>query len=333
MESKVNLGIIGCSSIAERITIPAILESKIVRLQRIGSRDIIKAGGFARKFSCKNYGNYEDVLHDNDVEVVYISLPIGLQSDMVLKAAKAGKHIICEKSVTTSFASAKKMVKVCRDNRVRLMEGFSFRFHPQHGKILRLINHKPFVKPFALISKFLIPLKRSRYNFRFKKELGGGALNDLGCYVICTSRIIFDDVPISVNCRLFSKNHSDVDTYGSMVLQFSNNQQSFGIFGYENNFQANYEVICNNGTVFAKSAYNIRKDKKAIIDLHINNKMKTLRLQPVNQSRVMVENFCAEVRRKGSSFSFERDLLIQAQIMDAARLSNEKKRPVSIKEI
>jgi len=332
LQSKIRFGIIGCSSIAERVTIPAILESKSARLQRIGSRDSSKAKEFAKKFACRSHGVYEEVLEDDDVDAVYISLPIGLQADMMMRAARAGKHIICEKSATTSFAIANKVVGTCKNNQVRLLEGFSFRFHPQHRKVLSLINQKSLAKPFTLISKFLVPIKRSRSDFRFRRELGGGALNDLGCYMVCASRILFGDNPTTVNCRLFSEKHDDVDTYGTISLSFSDNRQAFGVFGYNNNFQSNYEMVCGNGSVFSRLAYNIRSKEKAVIDIRTTNKTKILSLQPANQSLLMIDRFCAELKGKRSSSDiFEKDLLTQAKIMEVSRVSNEEERLVNIK--
>ena len=334
LKSKIRFGIIGCSSIAERTTIPAIIRAKNATLQTIGSRNIDKAKKFATKFSCRSYGTYDDVLNDRNVDVVYISLPIGLQKELVIKSAKAGKHIICEKSASTSFTDAKKMVKICTNNKVRLLEGFAFRFHPQHKQIVKIIDRRSFGRTFTLISKFLIPMKETSQNFRFKKELGGGALNDLGCYIICASRIIFNSNPISVNCRLFQKAKNNVDSYGNILLQFADNQYAFGVFGYGNSFQSNYEIISNNGTIRSKTAYNIKANKKPIINLRTRIEEKTLELIASNQSKLMIEDFCGVLRHeKLPLFAYEKDLLYQAYIMEKSRLSNSKNKIIDIKEI
>ena len=110
MKKKIRFGIIGCSQIANSSTIPAILESRFAELEFVGSRTNSKAKKFARKFDCEKYGTYEDVLNDNQVDAVYISVPIGLHEKWSILAAKAGKHILCEKSISDSFKSAKKMV-------------------------------------------------------------------------------------------------------------------------------------------------------------------------------------------------------------------------------
>ena len=128
------------------------------------------------KFHCKNFGNYDDVLENKNIDVVYISLPIALQEKWIMKAAKAGKHVLCEKSSTISYNSAQKIVKECKKNGVRIMENFSFIFHPQQTKILQLVNSNKFGKTFSFSGKFGFNLNYSANNFRFKKELGGGIL-------------------------------------------------------------------------------------------------------------------------------------------------------------
>ena len=139
MNSKIKFGIIGCSRIAKRSFIPATIKSEFAEIEIIGSRSVDNAKIFSNEFDCKKYGTYEDVFSDDSVDAVYISTPIGTHEDWVLKAASAGKHIICEKSSTTSFESARKMTKRCKQNNVRIMEGFVYRFHPQHQKVKELI--------------------------------------------------------------------------------------------------------------------------------------------------------------------------------------------------
>jgi len=188
---KIKFGIIGCSSISKKTTIPSILKSKLSDLEIIGSRLEKKSKTFAKAFSCKKYGDYLDVLENPNVDAVYISLPISLQEKWVIKSAKAGKHIICEKSVTTSYNSAKKVLKECQKNSVRLIEGFSFRFHPQHNEVLKIIKQKKIGKPFYFFGRYSFTLPFSSNNFRFNKKLGGGSLNDIGCYLVCSSRMVF----------------------------------------------------------------------------------------------------------------------------------------------
>ena len=333
MKKKIQFGIIGCSSIAERVTIPAILKAKNANLHMIGSRSTTRAKKFAKKFSCRKYGKYDDVLNNDDIDAVYISLPIALQEKEVIRFAKKGKHIICEKSASTSFDSIKKMLQVCKENKVRLMEGFSFRYHPQHKQVIKITKTKSFGKSLVFSSKFFIPVKRSDKDFRFNKNFGGGALNDLGCYIISASRLIFEDNPIFINCKLHATERNGVDMCGNIYLEFPKKRIAFGVFGYESNFQAKYEVMSATSQIKVETAYNIRNDKNAQIMTYGKNKMKQLRLKPSNQSQLMIEDFCNVLINNKKSVHYEKDMLSQAQIMAAARLSNMKNKLIDINEI
>ena len=133
-------GIIGCSKIAKKSVIPAILKSEFAELKVIGSRSKEKSNEFSNEFNCKENGTYDDVIFDESVDIVYISTPIGTHAELAIKAASAGKHVYCEKSSTDSFNSAKQMIECSKNNNVRIMEGFMFKFHPQQKKVKDLIN-------------------------------------------------------------------------------------------------------------------------------------------------------------------------------------------------
>ena len=140
--NPLKFGIIGCSRIAKKSVIPAILKSEFAELEMIGSRTIEKSKEFSKEFNCEKNGTYDDVILNESIDAVYISTPIGTHAELAIKAASAGKHVYCEKSSTDSFSSAKKMVECSKNNNVRIMEGFMFRFHPQHQKVKELINNK-----------------------------------------------------------------------------------------------------------------------------------------------------------------------------------------------
>jgi len=334
MNSKIRFGVIGCSSIAIRSTIPAIKKTNQSILKIVGSRSMKRAKETAKKFSCELYGSYDEVLERKDVDAVYISLPIGLHEKWVIKSAKAGKHILCEKSIAVSYESATRMVKECKKNFVRIMEGFTFRFHPQHNEVLKIINQNYLGKVFSFSGNFGFLLPFSNKNFRFNKKLGGGALNDLGCYLICASRIIFQKKPLLIMCNLYNNKKNDVDIKGIIYMKYSKNLVATGIFGYENDFSSTYEIWGSKGLVSLDWAFNIRKNKSAIINLHRRNKTKKIKIKPVNQFELMIKDFCNELMSGGSSkFNFENDLIYQAQTMEAARLSNIKNQPIYLNEM
>jgi len=331
MKSKIKFGIIGCSSIAQKSTIPAIVTSKNSVLEMIGSRSITKARKFAKEFDCNKFGSYDDVLNNQNIDAVYISLPMSMHEEWSIKAAKSKKHILCEKSATLSYNSAKKIVKECKNNNVKIMENFVFKFHPQQKKILELIKKNTIGDIHTFSSKYGFNLSYSKKNFRFNKKFGGGVLNDVGCYLISASMFIFKDIPISVFCNLQTNNKLNIDIRGSILLTFPRNKSALLSFGYDNYFQSTYDVWGNKGLIKVERAFNVTKDMKSIIALNQNDKIKKILIPTANQFQLTVDDFCAKIKNNTKSYNFEKEFLNQALIMDAARKSSVQNSTIQIK--
>lgn len=333
MTKKIQFGIIGCSRIAESSTLPALSKSKLAELCFVGSRSAQKAEAFAKKFNCKKYGSYEEVLEDKNVQAVYVSLPVGLHEEWAIKSAKAGKHVLCEKSSTTSYTSAKKMVKTTKQNEVRLMEGFMFRFHPSHKKVLEIIKNGTIGDLFTFYSAYGFPAV-DKADIRFKKELGGGILNDAGCYPICASRIIFNKEPIETTCKLVIDTTNKVDTKAIIQLSYGRNRFAQMSTGYELNYENMYSVWGSKGCLKLSRAYNIPADMHAILIVNSTDHTNKIKIQQADHFLLMLDAFSSELLSKNSSdFNFENDLLQQARVMEAARLSAKKNQTIRISDI
>ncbi len=331
MGKAIRFGIIGCSNVAKNSFLPALLKSKKANLEFLGSRSVKKGFSFSKQFHCKNFGIYEDVLTNETVDVVYISLPPSLQEQWVIRAAKAGKHVICEKSVTTSYQSAKKMVDTCKKNHVHIMEGFSFLHHPQHSIIMKYLQHNKIGNYFSLHSKFGFNLDRSSTNFRLKKELGGGILNDVACYIIKISNVVFQGIPNSILCNLIYDKKYNIDIQGSIYMSFENNKVATGFFGYSNSFQSSYEIWGQKGLIGAERAFNLRTNNPAKISLSTDNSSKTHVVSPSDQFQLMIENFCTYISKPLFNQNYEKDLLTQAYVMEHARKSASQMKLIKIK--
>tara|TARA_B110000014_G_C20099920_1_gene577166 strand:- start:191 stop:1216 length:1026 start_codon:yes stop_codon:yes gene_type:complete len=337
---KIKFGIIGCSRISQRSVIPSIMKSQNAEIEMIGSRSLEKAKEFSNKFSCKKFGSYDDVISNENVDAVYISTPIGTHEEWVIKAASAGKHILCEKSSTTSFESAKKILNVCSENNVEILEGFMFRFHPQHQKIKSLIKDNSIGDLISFQGNFGFPAFPED-DIRYKKELGGGFLNDSGCYPICASRIIFDEEPLGVSCKLHIDKKFDVDTRGTSFMIYDGGKTASITFGNGNFYQAKYEIWGSDGILSLDRAYSVPSDFPTSVNLKYNTeknwngrKNKEYRINPKNHFLEMIETFCLELtQKKNSPFNFKKDFKNQARLMEAHRISSIKDRYVSLDEI
>jgi len=329
MKKKIKFGIVGCSRIAENSTLPAIIQSSKAEISMIGSRDTEKAKRFGKKFNCTQYGTYDDVLENDDVDAVYISVPVGLHEKWTLKSAKSGKHILCEKSSTDSYISAKKMILTSKRNNVRLMEGLMFRHHPSHKRVKQLI-----VTKLGQIYKFY-----GQYGFpsipysdiRYKKNLGGGVFNDVACYPISASRFIFEKEPEEVFGTFEINKKYQIDTKASITLKFSDKEIAHMSVGYDLHYQSFYSLWGNKGHLHLSRSYNIPPTMNPTIRLDVNGREKILSTKPANHFVLMINSFCNELLDiQKSDFNFENDLLQQAKIMDAIRKSVKNHKSVSV---
>lgn len=333
MTDKIKIGIIGCSTIAKNSTINAIIKSDFAELSFIGSRSEEKAIKFSKFFGCENYGNYDDVLNSKNIDAVYISTPVGTHEKWVMKAAKAGKHILCEKSISTSFESVKKMILECNKNNVKLMEGFMFRFHPSHQKVKEIIVNENIGKIYSFNGRYGFP-PISKTNIRFIKSLGGGILNDAGCYPINASRLLFDAEPEGVLCNLDIDKELDVDMKATICMKFDSNRYSQSTVGYDMFYQSVYSLWGSNGYLELSRAYNVPPDMHVKLNIKNQNSEDEITIKPVDHFKLMVDSFSNEIQNPNSSYyNFEMDLFNQAKVMEACRLSNNEKRYVEIQEI
>ena len=317
-------GIIGCSRIAKRSVIPAIIKSEYAELEIIGSRSTDKAKEFANEFNCEKFGTYEDVISDNSVDVVYISTPISTHREWSIKASEAGKHVYVEKSSAANLSSAREMVESAKENNVRLMEGFMFRFHPQHQKVKELIKEGKIgeVKSFNGIFGFpTFPEGDIRYN--------SGFLLDSGCYPICASRMIFDEEPLGVFCSQKKIPESSVDVGGSAILVYENGKTATITYSNGSYYQAKYEVWGTDGVISLDRAYSVPPDFTTKVTLQYNTennwdgrKNEIFQIEPKDHFLEMLDAFCMEISgTKKAPFDFEQELLNQAKAMFAASAS------------
>ena len=340
MDPKIKFGIIGCSRIAKRSFIPAIIKSEFAEIEIIGSRSIDNAKTFSNEFDCKKYGTYEDVISDDSVDAVYISTPIGTHEDWAIRAASAGKHILCEKSSTTSFESARKMIEHCKQNNVRIMEGFVFRFHPQHQKVKELIRDNRIGDIVSFNGSFGFPAFPEE-DIRYDSKLGGGFLNDSGCYPINASRMIFEEEPIGVSCDLSIDIKTGVDISGTSYMIYGNEKTASITYKNGSYYQSKYNVWGTKGIISLERAYSVPPDFKTNVNIQYSTKnnwegrkSENYQINATDHFTEMINAFCLETSgNKKSSFIFEEELENQAKVMEGHRISSNEKRFVSFDEI
>ncbi len=183
-------GILTTGHIA-KIFARGVAASRTGRLAAVASRSIRPAQKFARRYKIpKAYGTYGDLLKDPSVEAVYIATPHPMHAEWALKAAKAGKHVLCEKPLTMNYRDTVRVVQAARRHRVFLMEAFMYRCHPQTAKLLELIRKKVIGEVRLIQAAFCFDAPVDLKHRLFNRRLGGGGILDIGCYPVSMTRLI-----------------------------------------------------------------------------------------------------------------------------------------------
>jgi len=331
-KKSLKFGAIGCSRVAKKYFFPAIKNSEFTELGFVGSRSLEKAKTWANDNDTDFFGHYNEVL-ESDVDAVYISLPISMHEEWVIKAAKLGKHILCEKSSTTSYSSAKNMVKICNDHDVSILEGFAFRFHPQHNIVKEYIRNQKLGKISHFYGMYGFPPPEPE-NIRWQKQLGGGILNDVTCYPICASRIVFDAEPESVFADFIIDENLDVDVSNHIILHYPKNRYAYAVSGFKNYYQSSYSIWGSDAMLSTKRAYAVPQNFETSLFLHQNDNINEIKIPTKDQFQIMLENFTKSILNlESESFDFKNDLLNQAKTMESIRISHKKKVPVFLNDI
>ena len=195
---RLRLGILGCAKIARQFA-RDVAHCTTVELLAVASRDLAKAQSFAADFALpRAYGSYEDLLADAQIDAVYIPLPNNLHAPWAIRAAQAGKHILCEKPLTLSLADARSMFDAAHRHGVMLVEAYPYYYQPQTGQMLSLLHSGAIGQVRSIQACFGFTLPGDPNNIRLKPELGGGALLDAGSYPLSLIRLVMGEAPESV---------------------------------------------------------------------------------------------------------------------------------------
>ena len=224
---KLRWGIISTGKIA-RTFARSLAVSQSGELVAVASRTAEGAAQFAAEFGISRaHGSYEALLADPAVEVVYIATPHPLHADWAISAARAKKHVLCEKPLGMNHAEVSSIVQAARENDVFLMEAFMYRCHPQTREVIRLLSSGTLGRVKAIHASFGFDGAYPASGRLLNKELGGGGILDVGCYPVSMSRLVagvangeaFSE-PLALHALGHVGERSQVDEYANAILKF-----------------------------------------------------------------------------------------------------------------
>ena len=227
MSNKVRWGILSTAAIGVKKVIPAMQKGEWSEVTAIASRDQRRAQKTAGALGIANaYGSYEELLGDSQVEAIYNPLPNHLHVPWTIKAAEAGKHVLCEKPLSMTVDEAKKLLAVQERTRVKIGEAFMVRTHPQWLRTRQVIASGR-IGPLRSVLGFFSYFNSDPKNIRNIPECGGGALMDIGCYPVTASRFMFGEEPSRVLGLMDRDPQMKVDRLTSAILDFPSGQSTF----------------------------------------------------------------------------------------------------------
>ncbi len=307
MSEPVRWGLLSTARINHAILTGA-RQSERTEVVAVASRNQARADAYARERKLERaYGSYEALLEDDEIEVVYNSLPNSLHVEWSMRALEAGKHVLCEKPLDRRVEAVERVFEAAERNGRLLMEAFMYRHHPQTRKAAELVRDGAVGELRQLRSLFSFMLT-DEADVRMLPELDGGALMDLGCYCISMQRLLAGEPELVFGRQRLGGGGVDVAFVG--VLQFAGDV--FGEFhcGFDLPQGAALEAIGSEGRLVVVDPVRCR-------DPHVELNGRRIDVEDVDRYFLQVENFSAAVRGDAGPLLGRADAIGQVRAIEA----------------
>ena len=225
--APVRWGVLGASNFARKVSLPGMVSGPLTQVVALASRDIAKARAAAEALGiAKAYGSYEELLADPDIDIIYNPLPNHMHVEWTARAARAGKHVLCEKPIALDTKQAETLIAVQRETGKLISEGFMVRHHPQWRQAKAWIDSGRIGDLVSVQTAFCY-FNRDAANIRNRKDVGGGALYDIGCYAVNTSRYLFGREPLRAVALIERDPDFGTDRLTSGLVDFGGGHLTF----------------------------------------------------------------------------------------------------------
>ena len=249
--SHMSFGVLGCANIARQF-IRDIRVSSDFKVAAVASRDTEKARNFATENDVdRSYGSYEALLADPQLEAIYLPLPNSMHAEWAVKAANAGKHILCEKPMALNRREAEQMFEAAHRNGVVLLESYPFWFQPQTGALIDLVKGGSIGAVRSVMASFGFTVGNPQTNIRLKSDLGGGALLDAGSYPLSLIRLVMGVAPARVSASA-GMTDAGVDMNTMALLEFSDGRRAQLSCAMDGANHRHATIVGTDGTIYTE---------------------------------------------------------------------------------
>ena len=316
------VGVLGCADIARRRALPAMAACQSTTAVAVASRSAAKAAAFGAEFGCAAVHGYRALLADESVEAVYIAVPTGLHAEWAAEALAAGKHVLVEKPMATTAADAAALAERAERAGLVLMENRMFTRHPQHKVVRDAVARGEIGAPRVLSAAMTIP-PRPAGDIRYRADLGGGALLDVGYYPLHTALMLLGhDVRVD-GAVLERDGRLGVDLGGALLLSAPGGAIAHLTFGIDHHYRAAYELSGTAGSVAAGRAYTPPPGAATEVAVERPGGSRRVGVAPFDQFAAVMGEFASAARggaRPGAHLAADLAAGVRAlELLDEAR--------------
>jgi len=320
--NKLRWGILGAARINERL-LPAIVAAGNADLIAMASRRPGAAAQMLALYAPERqgvqlYDDPDDLLGDARVQAVYLPMANREHAEWAIRAIEHGKHVLCEKPMALAVSDIDAIAAAAREHKVSVMEGFMYRFHPQHQRVRELLASGVIGEIRSVRASYSFMMRPARmYRLAESEARGGGAMWDIGCYAIHSLRMFFEQLPLSVTAMAkYVESGADNAMYG--VLDFGDGRFAQFDFSFERARRSEYEIIGTKGGLKCHVVWQLPGDVPVVSWWTEDGRQTEERLTAVNHFRLEVEHFGDCVLNEKAPLLTLQDARENCQVINAA---------------
>jgi predicted dehydrogenase len=314
---KLRMGVLGTSThYSLRVAVP-LKSSLLIEPYGIASRSAERAGEYAQTWGfARSYGSYEALIEDPKIDFVYCPLPNRLHLEYIKKAADAGKPILCEKPLCLNAKDAVEAAEYCDKKGVPLMEAFMYRFHPQWVRAKEIVKSGELGKVIGTGGAFSFN-NRDPKNIRNIAEAGGGAVLDIGCYTVSSSRFLMGAEPEQAVSTIWRDPAFKTDILDSAILDYGGGRSAVFTVGTQHFPYQRITAFGTGGSLSIEVPYNMYGDVPGRITVAVENGLRVIETEIADQYLLEFDGFAEAVIDKAPVPTPVSDAVANLAVLDA----------------
>ncbi len=320
MTKNIGVGLWGVGAHARRTVLPALDRTPGIDLVGLTSRNAETAAGQARQWNCRHWISPDDMLADDGVQAVFVATPTGLHFEHGLRVIEAGRHLWSEKALTVTLGETEKLAAAAKQRCVGLCTVCGPLYHSQFQALLDLISSGKIGALKHISAEFGFPHLEPE-NIRYRDDLGGGALLDVGTYLLALAARLAGETPSDIRCRIETEAGYEVDTSGSASLSFANGIEANLDWGYGRPYRNALTLSGELASAHVSPAFSKPEGRSLDIVVRNADREQTIGVADCDQFVEMLTVFADSLGDVALMDRLRNDSLAQQALIDKTRLS------------